>query len=84
MNFTSSEIDFVKENEAYRPIPESDKRRLGSAEAFDAELEKMRGATTAGAMPDMRHCVIKGIDLAGRDLTGIDFFADPVFQQKTR
>ena len=34
MNFTSSEIDFVKENEAYRPIPESDKRRLESAEAL--------------------------------------------------
>ena len=38
MNFTSSEMDFVKENEAYRPIPESDKRRLESSEAFDAEI----------------------------------------------
>lgn len=72
MNFTSSEMDFVKENEAYRPIPESDKRRLESPEAFDAELDRMRGAA-AGAMPDMRHCIIKGIDLAGRDLKGIDF-----------
>ena len=73
MNFTSSEMDFVKENEAYRPVPESDKRHLESADAFDAELDKMRGAASAGAMPDMRHCIIKGIDLAGRDLTGIDF-----------
>ena len=62
MNFTSSEMDFVKENEAYRPIPESDKRRLESSEAFDAELGRMRDAA-AGAMPDMRHCIIKGIDL---------------------
>ena len=73
MNFTSSETDFVKENEAYRPVPESDKRRLESAEAFDAELDKMRGEAADGAMPDMRHCIIKGIDLAGRDLTGVDF-----------
>ena len=72
MNFTSTETDFVKENEAYRPIPEKDKRRLESPEAFEAELEKMR-SDASGAMPDMRHCIVKGIDLAGRDLTGIDF-----------
>lgn len=73
MNFTSSEMDFVKDNEAYRPIPESDKRRIESAAEFDAALSEARAAAAAGAMPDMRHCIIKGIDLAGRDLKGIDF-----------
>ena len=73
MNFTSSETDFVLENEAYVPVPESEKRRLETVEDFDAELGRMRDAAAAGAMPDMRHCVIKGLDLAGRDLTGIDF-----------
>ena len=72
MNFTSSELDFVKDNEAYVPIPESGKRRLESPEAFDAELAKTRAAA-GGGMPDMRHCVVKGLDLAGRELTGIDF-----------
>ena len=73
MNFTSGETDFVLENEAYVPVPDSEKRRLETIEAFDAELGRMREAATAGAMPDMSHCVIKGLDLAGRDLTGIDF-----------
>ena len=73
MNFTSSETDFVLENEAYVPVPESEKRRLETLEVFDAELDRMRETAAAGAMPDMRHCVIKGLDLAGRDLTGIDF-----------
>jgi len=97
MNFTSNEIDFVKDNEAYVPIPESEKRRLESIEEFDAELARMREAAGGGAdapgpgaakptggntgsagageapMPDMRHCIIKGLDLAGRDLTNIDF-----------
>ena len=72
MNFTSSETDFVQENEAYVPVPESEKRRLETMEDFEAELCRAREAA-AGAMPDMRHCVIKGLDLAGRDLTGIDF-----------
>ena len=49
MNFSSSETDFIKENEAYRPIPEHDKRRLESPEAFDAELEKMIGEASGGA-----------------------------------
>lgn len=54
MNFTSSEMDFVKDNEAYRPIPESDKRRIESAAEFDAALSEARAAAAAGAMPDMR------------------------------
>ena len=37
MNFTSSETDFVLDNEAYVPVPDSEKRRIGSIE----ELEKL-------------------------------------------
>ena len=66
-------MDFVKDNEAYVPVAESEKRRLEAIEDFDAELGKMRAECGPGVMPDMRHCIIKGIDLAGRDLTNIDF-----------
>ena len=76
MNFTSGEMDYIKENEAYRPIPECDKRRIESVDTFDAAIRQARADAAAGSatgMPDMRHCIIKGIDLAGRDLSGIDF-----------
>lgn len=49
MNFTSSEMDFVKDNEAYRPIPESDKRRIESAAEFDAALEEARAAAASAS-----------------------------------
>ena len=50
MNFTSSEKDFIEENEAYVPVPESEKRRIDSVETFDAELDLMCSTAAAGAM----------------------------------
>ena len=38
MNFSSSETDFVKDNEAYVPVADSDKRRIGSIEEMDRLL----------------------------------------------
>ena len=38
LNFTSSEIDFVKDNEAYVPAADSDKRRIGSVDELDRLL----------------------------------------------
>lgn len=68
MNFTSSETDYVKDNEAYVPIPDSDKRRIESEDELRVELDKR----TEGAQLDMRHCIFKGLNLAGWDMTGLD------------
>ena len=38
MNFTSSETDFELDNEAYVPVPESDKRRIEKIEELDGLL----------------------------------------------
>ena len=77
MNFTSSEIDFVKDNEAYVPVAESEKRHIGSIEELD-RLLALRDTADGGGLGridgrlNMKHCVIKGIDLSGRDMTGLD------------
>ena len=41
MNFTSSELDFVKENEAYVPVADSEKRRIGSIEEMDSRYGRI-------------------------------------------
>lgn len=77
MNFSSSETDFVKDNEAYVPVADSDKRRIGSIEEMDRLLAFREDAD--GGEPgrvdgklNMKHCIIKGLDLSGRDMTGLD------------
>ena len=77
MNFSSSETDFVKDNEAYVPVADSEKRRIGSIEEMD-RLLAFREDADGGELGhidgrlNMKHCVIKGLDLSGRDLTGLD------------
>ncbi|MBP3899107.1 MAG: pentapeptide repeat-containing protein, partial [Mogibacterium sp.] len=77
MNFSSSETDFVKENEAYVPVADSEKRRIGSIEEMD-RLLAFREDADGGKLGridgrlNMKHCVIKDLDLSGRDLTGLD------------
>lgn len=68
MNFTSSEIDYIQDNEAYVPIPDSEKRRIESEEELRSELEKR----TEGGRLDYRHCIFRGLDLSGWDMTGLD------------
>ena len=77
MNFTSSEMDFVKDNEAYVPVAENEKRRIESVEELD-RLLAMRDDPEGGELGrtdhglNMKHCIIKGLDLSGRDMTGLD------------
>jgi len=77
MNFTSSERDFVKDNEAYVPVADSDKRRIESLDELE-RLLALRDEADGGELGrkdgrlNMMHCVIKGLDLAGRDMTGLD------------
>ena len=77
MNFTSSELDFVKDNEAYVPVADSEKRRIETTEELD-RLLALRDAADGGALGrtdgrlNMKHSIIKGLDLSGRDMTGLD------------
>lgn len=71
MNFSSSEQDYIKENEAYVPVPESEKRRVESAEELDALIDAAKAEAGSGPS-DMRHCIIKDLDLSGRDMRGLD------------
>ncbi|MBR0373875.1 MAG: pentapeptide repeat-containing protein [Mogibacterium sp.] len=68
MNFSSSESDFIKENESYVPMAVADKPRI---ETTDALREKL-AERTPGSLLDMRHTVFKGIDISGWDMTGLN------------
>ena len=48
MNFTSSEWDYVKDNEAYVPVAESEKRRIGSIEELERALAVAKAAGDTG------------------------------------
>ena len=68
MNFSQSEQDYIQEAEAYRPIPESDKPKISSEEQLKGLLAKR----TARTKLDLKHAVIKDLDLADWDMTGLD------------
>lgn len=68
MNFSQSEMDFVKANELYRPVPENEKPRINSTE----ELKNILAERTPGKLLDLKHAIIKGLDLSGWDMTGLD------------
>ena len=75
MNFTSSERDYIKENEAYVPVPDSEKRRFESTDELKAVLEDWRakaGAAGDGAKLDLKNSIFEGLDLGGWDMTGLD------------
>ena len=68
MNFSQSEHDFLKENEAYIPIRFEDKPRIASEKALSEALSKR----TPGGLLDMKHTIFDGLNLSGRDMTGLD------------
>lgn len=74
MNFSQSEGDFIRDAEAYVPIPESEKPVIGSEDELKKLLEERRAAAAAagsGTMPDFMHSKFKGLDLHGWDMTGL-------------
>ena len=68
MNFSQSEQDYIQEAEAYRPIPESDKPRIGSEE----QLKDLLADKVPGSKLNLKHAVFKDLDLSGWDMTGLD------------
>lgn len=68
MNFSQTESDFIMEAENYVPIATSDKPLITSEEQLKDILQKR----TSGEKLDMRHSIIKGLDLACWDMTGLD------------
>ena len=68
MNFSQSERDFTLDNEAYVPVRDADKPRISTEE----ELREKIGQRVPGELLDMKHTVIKGLDLSGWDMTGLD------------
>lgn len=74
MNFSQSEGDFIRDAEAYVPVPESEKPVISSEEELKRLLEERRAAAAAaddGTMPDFMHSKFKGLDLHGWDMTGL-------------
>ena len=74
MNFTSSERDYIEANEAYVPVPESEKRLIDSigllCELLD-ERDALR-AENPDAVLDLRNSIIKDMDLSNGDMRGLD------------
>lgn len=74
MNFTSSERDYIEENEAYVPVAESEKRLIDSLDSL-CELLDERDALrkeSPDAKLDLRNSIIKGLDLSRGDMKGLD------------
>ncbi|MBR2673865.1 MAG: pentapeptide repeat-containing protein [Mogibacterium sp.] len=63
MNFTSSERDYIEENEAYVPISESEKRRVRSTETLFA-LMKSAGTEAVGTEETKSDTATVGIETA--------------------
>ncbi len=73
MNFTQSEIDFIRDAEAYVPVPESEKPVITDAEELKKLIEVRRAVSAGtGEMPDFTHSKFIGLDLSGRDMTGLN------------
>ena len=72
MNFTTGEKDYIEENEAYVPVPESEKKHVETAEALESLIASAKAEAADGGMPDLRHCIFKGLDLSGRDMRCLD------------
>lgn len=75
MNFSQSESDFIRDAEAYVPMPESEKPVISSVDELEQLLAERREAAKAdgsGVMPDFMHSKFKGLDLHGRDMTGLN------------
>ena len=68
MNFSTKERDFIEEAERYVPIATEDKPKINTMEELQAKLDQRRPGTLA----DMKHSVIKGLDLSGMDMTGLN------------
>jgi hypothetical protein len=68
MNFSQSEQDFIYDNETYVPVRDEDKPRISSEDA----LREAIGHRAPGGLLDMKHTVIKGLDLSGWDMKGLD------------
>ena len=68
MNFSQSEQDFIYDNETYVPVRDEDKPRISSEDS----LREAIGHRAPGGLLDMKHTVIKGLDLSGWDMRGLD------------
>lgn len=68
MNFSTTERDFTEEAEAYVPISSEEKPHISTEEEMRAKLSER----VSGQLLDMKYSIIKGIDLAGWDMTGLD------------
>ena len=68
MNFSQSEADYFEAAENYLPLSEESRPRFNTEEELKARLAERK----AGEKLDMRHSVIKGLDLRGWDMTGLD------------
>ena len=68
MTFLSSETDFIKDCEAYVPVRTEDKPRINDAGALDQKLSER----TPGSLLDMQHTIFTGLNLRGKDMTGLD------------
>ena len=73
MNFSQSETDFIRDAEAYVPIPESEKPVIDSEDELKALIETRRKAAEGtGKQPDFMYTKFNGLDLAGWDMRGLD------------
>ena len=68
MLFLDSEHDFIEECEAYRPVRTEDKPVISD----EAELQSKLDERKPGTLLDMQHTIFKGLDLCGRDMTGLN------------
>ena len=72
MNFSQSEMDFIRDAEAYVPVPESEKPVIDSEDELKQLLAERRAAAGNAAMPDFMHSKFTGLDLHGWDMTVLD------------